>query len=144
MPAPSPPGGVAGSDTPGSPLQDLSTAVPGARASCWDPPFCAAQAAFCLHGLGSVSVCLFLPSHPRAGLPTLPPPPFLRPPVSPGPSRACKCVHSVALRVHVPLPRPACPAPSAQLAHRRDQAPLPLSPSAVQTWSLVQNFPLWS
>lgn len=134
MPAPSPPGGVAGSDTPGSPLQDLSAAVPVARASRRDPLFCAAQAAFCLHGLGSLSLCLFLPCHPCTGLSTLPLPPFLHPPVSPGASRACKCVHSVALRVRVPPPRPAC---SPSVPARPPPGPGSTAPSSLSRADVV-------
>lgn len=121
---PSPPGG-----TPGPPPQDRSAVVPGARASCRDPLFCAAQAAFCLHGLGSLSLCLFLPRHPCTGLATLPLPPFLHPLLAPALPEPCKCVQSVALRVRVPPPRPACsPCPSSPCAGTRLHCPFVTQP----------------
>lgn len=69
--------GLPGNGVPGPPLQDLSAVVLGDDSSCRDPLLCcAAQAVFCLHGLGSLSLCLFLPCHHCTGLSMLPLPLF--------------------------------------------------------------------
>lgn len=70
--------GLTGNGVPGPPLQDLSAVVLGDHSSCRDPPLCCPpQAVFCLHGLGLLSLCLFLSCHHCTGFSTLPlPPPF--------------------------------------------------------------------
>lgn len=90
----------------------------------------------------TLSLCLFLPCHPWTGLSTLPLPPFLHPPVSPGPSRAVVNVYIVfvALGVCVPPPHPACTPTASRLAHRRDQAPLPLGHSSCRRGHLYIIF----
>lgn len=107
-----------------------------------DPLFCAAQAAFCLHGLGALSLCLFLPRHPCTGLSTLPLPPFLHPLVALAlsePVNVYIVLHFVSACLRHVRPAPRVPA-------RPPRGPGSTAPrhSAVQTWSLVQTFPWWS
>lgn len=61
----------------------------GDRTSYRDPLLCcAAQAVFCLHGLGSLSLCLFSSLSPLYRICHVLTAPFLHPRVYPGPSRA--------------------------------------------------------
>lgn len=56
----------------------LSAAVPGGHpASCWDPALLCRPGCFCLHGLGSLSLCLFFPVTTVQDSPCFPLPPFL-------------------------------------------------------------------
>nr|KAF6301131.1 hypothetical protein mPipKuh1_009363 [Pipistrellus kuhlii] len=101
MPAPSPPGGVAGSDTPAGSeccCPRSPSLPPGPAVPCC--PGCVLSAWF-----GVIILVPFSSLSPCAGLPAWPLPPFLRPP-GPRPSPSCRCVHSAALRVRVPPPPP--------------------------------------
>ncbi|KAF6094827.1 hypothetical protein HJG60_011917 [Phyllostomus discolor] len=97
---------------------------------------CAAQAVFCLHGLGSLSLCLFAPCHRCAGFPCDHCPfstSWRWPPPLPSPVNVYIVFHSVSTCL-----RQAGSVPP------RGQAPLPSAHSAMQTGHLVQDFSLWS
>lgn len=102
------------------------TLLPGA------PPCCAAQALFCLHGLGSSSLCLFAPCHRCAGFPRYHCPLFYILLLAPALPKPCKCVHSV----------PLCPYASAREGPLAPRVRLhcPFAHSAVHTWSLCTGF----
>lgn len=101
---------------PRPPPQDLSAVVPGARASCRTRCSVLHRLRFVCMVWGHCPCAFFSPS-PLYRTFHVAPAPFSTPSRCPGPSRACKCVHSVALRVRVPPPRAACsPCPSSPAA----------------------------
>lgn len=136
MPAPSPPGGVAGSDTPGSPLQDLSAVVPGARASRCSVLH---RLRFVCMVWGHCPCAFFFPVTPVQDFPRCHCPLFY---ILPFPLALPEPVN-----VYIVLPlvsaclrhvRPAPPV--SQPAHRRDQAPLPFVTQPCRRGHLYRMF----
>lgn len=140
--------GLTGNGIPGPPLQDLSAVVLGDRSSCRDTLLCsAAQAVFCLHGLGSLCSCLFLPCRHCTGFSMLPLPPFSTSSrlVNPALPEACKCVHSVLLCVHVPLPCTISPGHISRHTYPQGSvSAAPLLTQPCRCGHFVQHYSLWS
>lgn len=84
-------------------------------------------AVFCVHGLGSLSLCLFLPRLHCTGLSTLPLPLFYTLSFArPFPSPVNVYIVFLPLCVQVPPPRRACSHQASWRAPHEDQALLPL------------------